>query len=169
MLDLVAEKKFKPEEIESISARTSLRNTKVLRNHNPQTGLEAKFSMEFAMASCVVAERAGLTELVDEFVLRKDVQDLIKKVSVEADETEHPNLPGYSPFDQVTVKLKNGQVIKSREVVAVRGREHLWSKFEDCARVGNVEFSALRLFDALMSLENVAKVSDLPGLASGKN
>ena len=176
MLDLVAEKKFKPEEIESISARTSLRNTKVLRNHHPQTGLEAKFSMEFAMASCVVAERAGLTELVDEFVLRKDVQDLIKKVSVQADETEHPNLPGYSPFDQVTVKLKNGQVIKSREVVAVRGgpdlplsREHLWSKFEDCARVGNAEFSALSLFDALMSLEKVANVSDLPGLASGKN
>jgi hypothetical protein len=45
----------------------------------------------------------------------------------------------------------------------------LWSKFEDCARVGNVEFSARSLFDALMSLEKVAKVSDLPGLTSGKN
>ena len=175
MLDLVAEQQFKPEDIESISARTSLRNTKVLRNHNPQTGLEAKFSMEFAMASCVVAQRAGLTELVDDFVQRKDIQALMKKVTIEADETEHPNLPGYSPFDQITVKLKNGQVIKSREVVAVRGgpdlplsREHLWSKFEDCARVGKAEFSALSLFDALMSLENVAKVSDLPGLASGK-
>lgn len=175
MLDLVAEQSFKPEDIESISARTSFRNTKVLRNHNPQTGLEAKFSMEFAMASCVVAQRAGLTELVDDFVQRQDIQDLMKKVSVEADETEHPNLPGYSPFDQITVKMKNGEVIKSREVVAVRGgpdlplsREHLWSKFEDCARVGKVEFSALSLFDALMSLETVAKVSDLPGLASGK-
>ncbi|MFY9138926.1 MmgE/PrpD family protein [Zwartia sp.] len=175
MLDLVAEQSFKPEDIESISARTSFRNTKVLRNHNPQTGLEAKFSMEFAMASCVVAQRAGLTELVDDFVQRQDIQDLMKKVSVEADETEHPNLPGYSPFDQITVKMKNGEVIKSREVVAVRGgpdlplsREHLWSKFEDCARVGKVAFSALSLFDALMSLETVAKVSDLPGLASGK-
>ncbi len=175
MLDLVAEQSFKPEDIESISARTSFRNTKVLRNHNPQTGLEAKFSMEFAMASCVVAQRAGLTELVDDFVQRQDIQDLMKKVSVEADETEHPNLPGYSPFDQITVKMKSGEVIKSREVVAVRGgpdlplsREHLWSKFEDCARVGKVEFSALSLFDALMSLETVAKVSDLPGLASGK-
>jgi hypothetical protein len=35
--------------------------------------------------------------------------------------------------------------------------------------VGNAEFSALSLFDALMSLEKVANVSDLPGLASGKN
>lgn len=175
MLDLVAEQSFKAEDIKSISARTSLRNTKVLRNHNPQTGLEAKFSMEFAMASCVIAQRAGLTELVDDFVQRQDIQALMKKVSVEADETEHPNLPGYSPFDQITVTMKNGEVIKSREVVAVRGgpdlplsREHLWSKFEDCARVGKIDFSAQRLFDALMSLETVAKVSDLPGLASGK-
>ncbi|MCM0034844.1 MAG: MmgE/PrpD family protein [Burkholderiaceae bacterium] len=174
MLDLVAEQSFKPADIESISARTSFRNTKVLRNHNPQTGLEAKFSMEFAMASCVIAQRAGLTELVDDFVQRQDIQDLMKKVSVEADETEHPDLPGYSPFDQITVKMKSGEVIKSREVVAVRGgpdlplsREHLWTKFEDCARVGKIEFSALSLFDALMSLETVAKVSDLPGLASG--
>lgn len=175
MLDLVAEQSLMPENIESISARTSFRNTKVLRNHNPQTGLEAKFSMEFAMASCVIAQRAGLTELVDDFVQRQDIQALMKKVSVEADETEHPDLPGYSPFDQITVKMKNGEVIKSREVVAVRGgpdlplsREHLWSKFEDCARVGKSEFSTLSLFDALMSLETVAKVSDLPGLASGK-
>lgn len=175
MLDLVAEQSFKPADIESIRARTSFRNTKVLRNHNPQTGLEAKFSMEFAMASCVIAQRAGLTELVDDFVQRQDIQDLMKKVSVEADETEHPDLPGYSPFDQITVKMKNGKVIKSREVVAVRGgpdlplsREHLWSKFEDCARVGKIEFSALSLFDALMSLETVEKVSDLPGLVSEK-
>lgn len=175
MLDLISEQKFKAQDIENISARTSLRNTKVLRNHNPQTGLEAKFSMEFAMASCVVVQRAGLNELVDDFVQRKDIQDLMKKVSIEADETEHPNLPGYAPFDQITVTLKNGQVIKSREVVAVRGgpdlplsREHLWSKFDDCARVGNVEFSARSLFDALMSLETIANVSDLPGLASGR-
>jgi len=173
MLDLVAEHPLKEADIESINARTSLRNTKVLRNHQPQTGLEAKFSMEFAMATCVVTQRAGLNELVDDFVLRKDVQDLMKRVTVEADETEHPTLPGYSPFDQVTVKLKNGQVIKSREVVAVRGGpdlplslEHLWSKFEDCASVGKVKFSARQLFDALMSLETIARVSDLPGLGS---
>lgn len=175
MLDLVAERSLVPDEIESIQARTSFRNTKVLRNHNPQTGLEAKFSMEFAMASCVVAERAGLNELVDDFVQRQDIQALMKKVTVEADEKEHPDLPGYSPFDLVTVKLKNGQVLTSREVVAVRGGpdlplspEHLWAKFEDCAKVGGIDFSARSLFDALMSLEKVAKVSDLPGLGSGK-
>ena len=174
MLDLVAETPVTADQIESITAVTSRRNTKVLRNHQPQTGLEAKFSMQFAMASCVVAGRAGLTELVDDFVIRKDVQDLMKRISVQADDAEHPNMPGYSPFDQVTVKLKNGQTLQSKEVVTVRGgpdfplnREQLWAKFADCARVGHFEGSALKLFDALMALDQVARVSDIPGLSLG--
>jgi glutathione S-transferase len=73
------------DQIERISAMTSRRNTTVLRNDRPQTGLEAKFSMQFAMASSVVAGRAGLTELTDAFVQREDVQSLIRKVEVIAD------------------------------------------------------------------------------------
>jgi len=43
-----------------------------LRNHRPQTGLEGKFSMEFAMASAVIARRAGLAEYTDGFVRRPE-------------------------------------------------------------------------------------------------
>ena len=93
MLDLLAEHPLKVDEIESIATMRSRRNTKVLRNHQPQTGLEAKFSMEFAMASCVVAGRAGLSELVDDFVQRKDIQELMRKVVVIADDDEDPNAP----------------------------------------------------------------------------
>jgi 2-methylcitrate dehydratase PrpD len=131
--------------------------------------------MQFAMASCVVAGRAGLTELVDDFVIRQDVQDLMTRISVQADDAEHPNMPGYSPFDQVTVKLKNGQTLQSKEVVTVRGgpdfplnRAQLWAKFDDCAAVGHFEGSALKLFDAFMALDQIAHVSDIPGLSSGK-
>jgi hypothetical protein len=47
-------------------------------------------------------------------------------------------------------------------------REQLWAKFDDCARVGNFEGSSLKLFDAFMALDQVARVSDIPGLSSGK-
>ena len=171
MLDLLAQHRLRAEDIAHIAVRTSRRNTNVLRNHQPQTGLEAKFSMEFAMASCVVAGRAGLSELVDAFVQRPDIQALMRKVEVIADDEEHPELPGYSPFDQVTIDLIDGSQLLSREVVAVRGgpdlpltQEQLWAKFEDCARVGAVTFPARKLFDALMSLEALAHVNDLPGL-----
>lgn len=173
MLDLIAENPISADQIEAISVLTSRRNTKVLRNHQPETGLEAKFSMEFAMASCVVAGRVGLTELTDPFVQRSEVQALMRKVSIVPDDKEHPGLPGYSPFDLVTVKLVDGRTLVSREVVAVRGgpdlplsREQLWAKFEDCARVGKVDFSAKALFDTLMSIENVVEVNQIPGLAS---
>lgn len=171
MLDLLAEHPLKADEIESIAAMTSRRNTKVLRNHQPQTGLEAKFSMEFAMASCVVGGRAGLSELVDDFVQRKDIQELMRKVVVIADDDEDPNAPGYSPFDLVTVVLKDGRKIESRKIDTVRGgpayplsRDQLWAKFEDCANVGHANAIARPLFDTMMSLEKVGKVSEVPGL-----
>jgi 2-methylcitrate dehydratase PrpD len=173
MLDLVLEHPLSVDEIESILVSTSRRNTKVLRNHQPQTGLEAKFSMEFAMAACVVAGRAGLTELTDSFVQRSEVQAVMRKVTIVPDDKEHPDLPGWSPFDIVTVKLVDGRTLVSREVVAVRGgpdlplsREQLWAKFEDCARIGKVDFSAKALFDTMMSIENVPQVGLIPGLAT---
>jgi len=175
MLDLLAEHAVKPEEVERISAQTSRRNTQVLRNHRPQTGLEAKFSMEFAMASCIVAGQAGLNELTDEFVQRPAIQALIGKVQVIADDAEHPSMPGYSPFDRVTVALRDGRVLESREVTTVRGgpeaplgRDELWAKFEDCARAGQARVDMRALFDALMALQRVARVNDLPGLSSSR-
>ncbi len=171
MLDLVAEHKITADQIQSITAMTSERNTKVLRNHHPQTGLEAKFSMEFAMTTCIVAGRAGLSELTDAFVQQPVVQSLMQRVSVIADTKEDPKLPGYSPFDLVTVTLKDGKKIESRQVTAVRGgpdiplsREQLWAKFEDCAQVGGAGAIAKSLFDTLMSLETVAQVNQIPGL-----
>ena len=173
MLDLVAEHNIIADQIESITAMTSDRNTKVLRNHHPQTGLEAKFSMEFAMSTCVIAQRAGLSELTDDFVQTAEVQNLMKRVSVIADTKEDPKLPGYSPFDLVTVTLKDGTKIESRQITAVRGgpdlplsREQLWAKFEDCAQVGGAQGIARPLFDTLMSLETVRSVNQIPGITA---
>ena len=173
MLDLVAHLPVGPEEIEGITVSTSLRNATMLRNSQPQTGLEAKFSMQFAMASAIIAKSAGLCELTDEFVQRDDVQSLISKTRVEIDPRDHPTMPGYAPYDQVTIQLKDGRTIQSREVEAVRGgpdsplsRDQLWGKFRDCANAGQAEHSAQAIFDAFMSLQDVGRVKEIPGLAN---
>lgn len=172
MLDLLLEQSLEPDRIERITVSTSPRNAGMLRNHQPQTGLEAKFSMEFAVASAIIARRAGLGELTDGFVQRQDVQSLMKKVTVTPDPREVPTNPGYAPYDQVTVVLKDGSTIESRQVVAVRGgpdqplsREDLWTKFEDCARIGRLEVPARALFDALMGLADITHVGRIPGLS----
>lgn len=173
MLDLTAEQKIDPDKVESVTVSTSRLNTKILRNHLPQTGLEAKFSMEFAMASALVARRAGLTELTDEFVLSPEVQALMKRVSVQPDDREDPGKPGKAPYDLVIVETTDQRRIESAKVNHIRGgpelplkREELWTKFEGCLQSSPRPFAARDLFEALMSLETVPHVDQLPGLGS---
>ncbi len=93
-LDLLRDQKIGPADVKAITVSTSRRNTKVLRNSRPQTGLEAKFSMQFAMASAIAASRVGLAELTDGFVQRKDIQALLPKVEVVPDDREDPQRGG---------------------------------------------------------------------------
>src|SRR5205823_1370990 len=73
----------------------------ILRNHAPQTGLEAKFSMEFAMAAAVISRRASLAEYTDEFVRRPEVQELMRRVAIITNENYDPAQSGASVWDQV--------------------------------------------------------------------
>ena len=93
----------------------------MLRNHQPDTGLAAKFSMEFAMASGIIASRVGLRELTDRFVQRQDVQDLMRRVERDLTDEVDPANPGSAPFEQVRIELASGQVIEGPKVTRARG------------------------------------------------
>ena len=167
MLDLLRLQPVKPDDVESIRVSTSRRNVAVLRNARPQTGLEAKFSMQFAMASSVVAGRVGLAELTDAFVRRADIQKLMGKVLVEPDDREDPKRPGAAPYDLVVVETRDGRRLESAKITDERGSpdqplsaDELWTKFEACVAVGNPKLKARQLFEALMHIET------LPGVAA---
>jgi 2-methylcitrate dehydratase PrpD len=172
MLDLLQADRVDAGKVSRVTVSTSPRFATILRNHAPQTGLEAKFSMEFAMASALIAGRAGLAELTDGFVRRADVQALMKRVVITQDEREDPAVPGNAIYDEVTLET-GGSPSGSIRVTKVRGgpdlplgREELWAKFEGCVQVGTARVPARDLFDALMSLERLPKVRNLPGLGT---
>ena len=71
-LDLVARHNLAPGDVKRIHVSTGKTQLLMLRNARPQTGLEAKFSMQFAMAAALVARHVGLREVTDEFVLRPE-------------------------------------------------------------------------------------------------
>ena len=96
MLDLLAQRPLKPAEIESITVSISKTHSLILRNHAPQTGLEAKFSMEFAMAAAIISRRASLGEYTDDFVRRPEVQELMRRVSIVTNENYDPQVSGAS-------------------------------------------------------------------------
>jgi len=168
MLDLLAVHPLQADDVERIVVSTSRRNATILRNHRPQTGLEAKFSMPFAMASCLVARRVGLAELTDAFAQRADVQRAMPKVTVVPDDREDPKRPGDAPYDLVTIETRDGRSLESEQVRRERGspgkplsEEALWAKFSSCAAVGNPTLDARKLFDALMSIDRQPGVAAL--------
>ncbi len=171
VLDLVRANDVSADKVTRVTVSVNRRHATVLRNHAPQTGLEAKFSMEFAMAAALITGRAGLGEVTDSFVLRPDVQSLMKRVMVVPDE-EDPARPGFGMHDQVTVETIDGHRLESGRLTKIRGgpdlpltRDELWAKFEDCAQAGDATAPARELFDSLMALERLPRARELPGLA----
>ena len=163
VLDLVAETPVNPDDVKKITVNISDYFATVLRNHTPDTGLAAKFSMEFAMASGIIAQRVGLRELTDGFVQRADIQALMAKVEIVTTTEYDPEAPGAARFDAVTVELTNGQTLAGLPVTRATGaatrpltERQLYDKFADCLDAGKSEISAEILFARLSALQSMS-------------
>jgi 2-methylcitrate dehydratase PrpD len=166
-LDLVAKHELQPGDIDQIKVSTGETQMLMLRNHKPQTGLEAKFSMNFAMASSVVARNVGLGELTDDFVRKPEVQALMDQVIFETTPETMAGL-SFAPFDAVAIRTRSGETLESGQVERAKGshqkplsEQELWTKFADCMGRQVSAPAASRAFERLMSLEHLNNATDL--------
>jgi 2-methylcitrate dehydratase PrpD len=100
-------------QVEKVDVGANHNMTTTLLHHQPKTGLEAKFSMEFCIAILLLERKAGLGEFSDKVVQRADVQEMIRRVNYYVDpEAESAG------FDKMTsilkIHLKDGRVIAGR-------------------------------------------------------
>jgi 2-methylcitrate dehydratase PrpD len=172
MLDLVKTSPIRVDDVEKITVNISDYFSTVLRNHQPDTGLAAKFSIEFCMASGIVAQRVGLRELTDDFVQRPDIQALMKKVEIVTTSTYDPELPGAAPHDQVTVTLAGGRRLEGDPVARATGHptrpltdQQIFEKFADCLDAGDSPIPADILFKRLSAIQSI-NARDLTAPAS---
>jgi 2-methylcitrate dehydratase PrpD len=163
MLDLVRQHDVRPGDVAGITVTLSDNFATILRNHLPQTGLAAKFSIEFAMACALIARRVGLAELTDDFVRRADIQALLPLVSVQISAEPDPGYPGAAYADQVTIELAAGGTLRGEPVHRARGHidnplteQDLFTKFEDCLSVGRSAVPAQIMFDRLNGMEHAS-------------
>src|SRR5882724_5065773 len=162
MLDLAAEHDLRADAIDEIHVRIGNAQDLMLRNREPKTALEAKFSMEFAMASALIARKVGLKELDDAFVRRDDIIGVMGKVTRSTTPDRMADMPPFAPDDRVSIRLKNGTELKHEPVVRAKGHwqkplteAELREKFLDCTegRLGRKQAEAL--FEKLNNLEEV--------------
>jgi 2-methylcitrate dehydratase PrpD len=163
VLDLMDTTPVRPEDVQKITVDISDYYATVLRNHRPQTGLAAKFSMEFAMASGVIARRVGLRELTDAFVQQPEIQALMQRVEIVTGAADDSDMAGAALEDRVTVQLTSGRSIAGRPVKRATGHAtrplsetQLYEKFVDCLDVGKSDIPADVLFKRLQEIRSIA-------------
>jgi 2-methylcitrate dehydratase PrpD len=162
ILDLLENEPLDAGNVKRVDVTISRENATVLRNHRPATALDAKFSIEFAMAGALVARKVGLTELDDDFVRREPVQSLFERVHVTPSEDYDPDSPGSAVTDQVAVTMDDGKRHESAAVRYARGHAQLpladgelRAKFLDCLRYGRFEADAAAFFERINALETL--------------
>jgi 2-methylcitrate dehydratase PrpD len=110
---LIAENHIQATEVEKLDVGANHNMTTTLLHHQPKTGLEAKFSMEFCMAILLLRGKAGLGEFTDQMVQRTNVQDMIRRVNFYVD--PEAEAAGYDKMTSLLkIHLKDGRVIAGR-------------------------------------------------------
>jgi 2-methylcitrate dehydratase PrpD len=68
----------------AVEVRTPAGTVQPLIHHRPRTGLQGKFSLEYAMAAALLDEWPGFASFTDGAVLRAEAQRLVRLVEVDA-------------------------------------------------------------------------------------
>lgn len=110
MMDLIGKHDIRPDQVASVDVGASYNNVQTLLYHDPHTGLEGKFSMEFCMAILLLERKAGLPQFQDAVVNRPDVQAMVRKVRFHVDPKAEA-AGNDKMMSIIGITLKNGQVI----------------------------------------------------------
>ena len=173
VLEIAERENLSADQIKSIHLTMGPAQASMLRNHNPVTGLEAKFSAEFAAASAIVAREVGLSQLTDAFVNQPDVKSLYSKVSIEVVNTACPLDSAFAFTDRVVIKTIDGRTFDSGEIRFPLGNAKnpidaagLKKKFMDCLATGRAHNPELKgaddgLYDRVAQLESLASLRTL--------
>jgi 2-methylcitrate dehydratase PrpD len=110
---LIDAHKIQATQVEKLDVGANHNMTTTLLHHQPKTGLEAKFSMEFCMAILLLEHKAGLGQFSDKVVRRPDVQEMIRKINFYVD--PEAESAGYDKMTSILkVHLTDGRTITGR-------------------------------------------------------
>jgi 2-methylcitrate dehydratase PrpD len=159
-------------QVEKVDVGANHNMTTTLLHHDPKTGLEGKFSMEFCLAILLLDRKAGLSQFLDKVVQRPDVQAMMRRINFYVDpEAESAG------FDKMTsilkVTLKDGKVITGRAAFGKGSPENpmtfdeVATKFRGCAEHSAWPTAkAEKIIAFVRGLESASDLSPLTPLLS---
>jgi 2-methylcitrate dehydratase PrpD len=157
------------DEIESITVYLPAFLMDMLPYHAPQTGLEAKYSIEYDLAAIALDGRAGMSQYTDTAVGRPQAQALMKRVTYVPVTSETGQITLES---RVVLRLTNGDEFEET-VSQSHGtpgdpltREELLGKFHECAQAvlpAPQRDRVIELCEQLHSLDTLSEIGNVVG------
>ncbi|MDO9075482.1 MAG: MmgE/PrpD family protein [Rubrivivax sp.] len=158
VLDLRAEQGLALADVQTVHVRTSAGALTPLIHTRPQTGLEAKFSMQYAVAAALLDGDVRLSSFTDAAVQRPEAQTFFVQVSTD-DSGDGPAFPRWA---DITLTLRDGQTLQ-RRVDQLRGSAEapltlaeLRSKLQDCLAWGQARADVDRLVSGALALDRTS-------------
>ncbi len=169
---LLAEKHdIDPSTVEHVEAVAAPLAADALKYSDPQTGLNAKFSMEYTVARGIVDRRVGLSAFDDANVNDPAVQRIRERTTRIIDDS----MPYKSHESTVRIKLADGTEYEHVQETPPGSRSNplseseLRDKFTMCVEYTLDSEHAAQSYELLSSLESVSDVSDVIDALSPEN
>ena len=170
MLALRQHHGIRAEDVARIEVMPHRRRLPHTDNPDPRTPLQAKFSVQYAVARALLDGAVRLTDFEGDAPFDPRIQALLPRITA----FPHPDMEDDAAAQfsaEVRVTLNDGHVV-SRRVDDMAGRggdnpmssDELWTKFEDCARRALPKHDIMPLFERLETLEKVADIRDVTRL-----
>src|SRR6202045_2647436 len=169
---LIQVNNIQPAQVEKVDVGANHNMTTTLLHHNPKTGLEAKFSMEFCIAILLLERKAGLGQFSDKVVQRPDVREMIHKINFYVD--PHAESAGFDKMTSILrITLKNGKVITGQAAFGKGSPANPMSfdeasdKFRGCAEFAEwPEAKTEKIITLVKTLETAPDLAALSPLLS---
>lgn len=161
--DLVDEHALAPDAIDRIEVTAARGAADALVHPDPETGLEAKFSMEYCVAAAAVRDRVGLAAFEDEALDDPTVDAVRERVDFAAD----PDLEYDSHEATVRIVTTDGETYERVQENPPGVHEEplsvaeLREKYLECATRGLGESAAAATHDRLATLADEPSVADV--------
>src|SRR5438309_3853431 len=174
LMRLIEANNIQADQVEKVDCGANHNMTTTLLHHQPRTGLEAKFSMEFCLAILLLERKAGLGEFSDKVVQGADVQEMIRKINFYVD--PQAESAGFDKMMSILkIHLRDGRVITGRADFAKGSPANPMSfdeaatKFRGCAEYANwPKLKTEKIIAFVRTLDSAPDVSALTPLLSAE-
>lgn len=173
MLELVNKHNIKPEQVTRIDSWTHTRRLEHTNRANPQSDLDAKFSVQYTLARALKDRTVKLEHFEGTNWQDPATRAILPKIHVAPYTTEQ--FPADNHFGaEVKVTLTDGRVLSAKTDQAL-GRsvdkplpaDMLKAKFDNCAARALSSDNVARLYAAIQEFENAKDVREIAALAAG--